>query len=255
MVTAFAVAANDAIERWRDARRTVLRRRASASSIHGWRISTRRLFALEQLLAPAARRHQLLGALHSVFRSAGKLRDAQVAIRLLAAETQHFASAGTLLSHLRRDLPRLRRRTMRRLRAVRTRHLRKIIDGWRQPHPGTFEALARNRAAARLAAHRSHPPGSPSHTTAALHRQRLHLKSLRYMIELCRTANCPLPYKKWAPRRLAQLQSVLGDITDLQVLLRMIDHRGRRHPRWQAKAAELRRDLLRRRERLLDQLP
>lgn len=257
MATNFAIVANDTLERWRDARRIVLQRNAGASSIHAWRISTRRLFALEQLLAPPARPHKLRDALQAVFHSAGQLRDAQVTVRLLAAGKDRFPPAGALLRHLRRDLSRLRRHTSRRLRAVRTRHLRKIIDGWRQPRPRAFEVVAQKRATKRLVALQSQPTGlGPlSHTAAAVHRQRLRLKSLRYMIELCRSANCPLPGKQWEPRRLARLQSLLGDITDLQVLMTMIDHRGRRHPQWRKKAAQLRGDVFRRHQRLLARMP
>ena len=254
MVTDFAAVANDTLERWRDARRAVLQRKAGASSIHAWRISTRRLFALEQLLAPSTRRRRLLDALHPAFRSTGKLRDTQIAIRLLSRETERFPAAEALVKHLRRDVPRLRRRTTRHLRALRTRYLREIVDGWCKPQRGTFELLAQRRASSRLMALRAQSPNAPLRTAASVHRQRLRLKSLRYMIELCRGANCPLPHEDRVPQRLARLQSLLGDITDLQVIVAMIDRRGRRHPHWKLKAAELRGDLLRRRQQLLDRL-
>jgi CHAD domain-containing protein len=255
VTTGFCAVTEHALIAWREARRRLLRKHAGSSSTHAWRISSRRLFALEQLLTPYPSQHPLHDALHRAFRSSGRLRDTQVALRLLADLSERFPAATSLARQLRKELVRRRRHTTRHARAIKTRTLRQIVDAWRPAHREGFESLAQRRAERRLrlALAPRHVP--TLRTRRDVHRQRLRLKSLRYMTELCDSAGCRPPSTASTPQELARLQSLLGEITDLQVLLRMIKRRGQQHSSWRRKSIGLRRELVCRRRQLLTRLP
>jgi CHAD domain-containing protein len=254
----FTAAIDDTLLQWRTARRRVLRSGASTAAVHAWRISTRRLLALEQLLATRrgrARATTLHEALHKAFHAAGALRDNQIAIRELRALTPRFPAAARLARHLLKRLPRRRHRVAVRIRAIKPRALRTITADWRDTAAPEFERVARARAARRLALasralrtaiHRGQSGG-------ALHRQRIQLKLLRYMAELCGTGTGQMR-RMVAAAQLARRQAQLGRITDLRMLLGKIDRYGRRHPRWGRAATSLRVHLRRRQRRLGEEM-
>ena len=244
----FAAAATQALEAWRNARRSLVRRHAARSAVHAWRIASRRLFALEQLLAPAAagKRDALQSLLDDAFHAAGKLRDAQLAIRQLDQLGKRFAAADRLRHDLHRHLDRRRRNTSDAVRDIHPRVVRRLVGDWLDaPEPRlALRASRRLTAASRQAM----PASRMMDTAPSLHRYRVRLKALRYMGEFCVAAG--LPGASTRPSA-ASLQRRLGVITDLQVLLRMIDRFGSSHRRWMATAAALRQHLWRRRARHL----
>jgi CHAD domain-containing protein len=254
----FAAVIDDALLQWHDARHRVLRKRAGRLSLHAWRVSSRRLLALEQLLAPRTmppRDASLRHLLHHAFHASSKLRDSQVAARELQRLTPRFPAAARLARHLRNRMPRRRRRVAAAIRDVKTRTLRRISTGWRDSStPEAFEGLARARAARRLAqAHRAVQAATRRGMAdgTSIHAQRLQLKQLRYMTELCgKHARDGRPAD--APAQLARRQIRLGQITDLQVLLEKIDRYGSRHPHWNRQAAPLRRAVDARRRRTME---
>jgi CHAD domain-containing protein len=254
--TDFAAAMQQALHEWRQARRRILHRGATPSAVHAWRISTRRLFALEELLAPDPRRDSdsLHEALAKAFHTSGKLRDTQLAIHQLKLEHQRFPLVSKLTHRLHEKMPRQRRRLVRQLRAIKPQVLGKIILRWHRSHQD-FEKVAQARVPRRLERARALLDASRPRTVALLHRQRLHMKSLRYMIELCRRAGYSVPRTPWTARRLSSLQQTIGRITDLQVLLALLQKHGERDKPLHGQFTELRRQLLRRRQHLLAGVP
>lgn len=256
----FADVTEDMLMQWRTAHRRVLRRNAGQSAVHAWRICSRRLFALEELLAPDPRRRRgasLHGELHQAFHASGKLRDSQLSIRRLEQLALTYSAATRLARHLRQQLPRQRRRVVNRMRAVKPRALCRVITAWREPRAADFEQLARDRAVRRLtrAARLPYAVDGPHRTSRSLHLRRIRLKSLRYMGEICRAAGCKGGQSGWTFRKLTHLQSVLGEIVDIQVLLKNIEKYGRRHHRWRSGVSPLRAHLRNQRLRLIDRLP
>jgi CHAD domain-containing protein len=228
--------------------------------VHAWRIASRRLFALEQLLAPhPSSRHgaTMRKCLHGGFHAAGELRDAQLAIQQLESLVAAFPVASRLARHLQRRLQDRRRAANDRIRDIKPRVLRDIAAAWRVSSVQRFERIAALRAARRLAdAQRMLQRWSRQDRSAAsIHRQRIRLKQVRYMTALFSAAGSdaarlpPLPLP-----RLAGWQVRLGKITDLQVLLGSLQRYGSRHRKWRVEAAPLRRHLQRRRRQQLDQL-
>jgi CHAD domain-containing protein len=255
----FAVLIGDTLKNWRAARQRVLRRNAARSAVHAWRICSRQLFALEALLAPNT--PGTLGAslhnqLHRAFHHSGKLRDSQVAIPRLEQLALTYPAATRLARHLHRQLPRQRRHAVRRVRDVAPRALQATISAWGDPRTTDFDRIACDRSARRLAraARPPYMPGRAQQTTRSLHRWRIRLKSLRYMMEICRAAGCNAHLSGVTPRKLAGLQSALGEIMDIQVLLKCIEEYGQRHHRWRRQVAPLRAHLRYQRIRLVERL-
>jgi hypothetical protein len=246
------------LAQWRDARRRVLRRHAGRASVHAWRIASRRLFALEQLLAPhPSSRHDptMRKCLHRAFHAAGRLRDAQLAIPQLESLSVAFPAAARLATHLERQLQHLRRAAHERIRAIKPRVLRDIAAAWRVASTQRFEHIAARRAARRLADAQRVPGWWPRHdsSAASIHHQRIRLKQVRYMTALQSAAASGAA--RWPPLpRLAGWQMRLGKITDIQVLLGLMQRYGSRHRKWRVEVAPLRRHLQRGRRQLLDQL-
>jgi len=233
----------------------MLHKGATTSAVHAWRITTRRLFALHDLLAPSrsGEPDSLREALAKAFHTSGRLRDTQLAIRLLRHERQHFPAAAMLAHHLHNHIPRRRRRLMRQVRTIKPQALEKIVLRWHRFDQG-FEKVAQARAPRRLERARTLLESSHPRTAFSLHRQRLRLKSLRYMIELCRTAGYLVPRMPWTAGRLSSLQHTFGRITDLQVLLALLQKYGKRHKPWRDQLTELHRQLLERRQHMLAEL-
>jgi CHAD domain-containing protein len=256
----FAAVIEGTLKEWRSARRRVLRRHAGKSAVHAWRICSRQLLALEQLLGPDAqkgRRASLSAELHRAFRASGKLRDSQLAIPRFEALALNYPPAAKLARHLRRQLPQQRQKVLRRVRSITPRKLRRLMKAWGNPRTMQFEHLARHRAVRRLA-HAARLPTTPDlvrQTAPSLHRRRIHLKSLRYMTDLCRASGCDISQCRVPIGKMARLQSGLGEVMDIQVLLQHIEAYGRRHERWRSEAAPLRLHLRNHRRRLIGRLP
>lgn len=255
----FAAVIDDTLGHWRAARRRVLRRNAGQSAVHAWRICSRQLFALEELLGPDKRRQPgptLHDELHRAFHASGKLRDSQLAVPRLERLAPTYSAATKLARHLRRRLPGQRRQVLKRVRDVTPRRLRRTIKGWANLRAADFEQFARDRAVRRLA--RAVRPLVAANrvrwTTRSMHCQRIRLKSLRYMTKMCRAAGLIDGQSGLALRKLAVLQSALGDILDIQVLLKYIEEYGRRHNRWRREISPLRIHLQNQRQLLMNRL-
>lgn len=253
-----AAAAAQVFADWRHARRRLIRRHAGKSAVHAWRIASRRLFAVEELLAPAAapRRSAAHRLLEDAFHAAGQLRDVQLAIDRLQRLARRFPAAERLAGHLRRALPRRRDRVRRLVRKIRPRDVRAILlrlQVLRDPDVARLGI----RAARRLerAHSRLRRAAGCSRTAHSLHGYRVQLKSLRYMREFGRAGGLHPPSRRGGTPRIARLQHQLGRATDLRVLLQKIDRFGHRHPVWRREAASLRGHLLRQHQRLLESLP
>lgn len=241
---ALADAIAQVLEAWRHTRRHLLRRHAAQSAVHAWRVASRRLLALEELLSPAAARSTLSDLLHEAFHAAGALRDTQLAIVQLRQLAGRQPAATRLAQHLHRSLGRRRDQVTRRVGAVRPRKVRDILRHWQSQLPQRLAPRMQRRLARACAG----MPGAvlPA-TPAALHRHRVRLKKLRYMREFCAAARLRPGVGDSMPRQYEARQQRLGRITDLQTLLALIEHFGARHPRWYRRALPLRRELKQRR--------
>lgn len=239
------------LEDWKAARRRVLRSGATRGAVHEWRIRTRRLLALEALLAPrgAAARGDLLHAeLHDAFHASGRLRDAQLNRRAMKTLSCSIPEAARLARHEKERLPRLERRLLRELRRLSIVRIRRIVEAWLPPDSGDGETAILTRAERRLlSGHRRAARPLASHTAPHdLHRRRIHLKQVRYMAELWRAAGRPLP-RGMGPARLTRLQAGLGALTDIDMQLRAVSRFAADHPQWHPAARALRSELRRRR--------
>ena len=249
----FAPVCAATLQEWKAARRRVVESDARRGAVHAWRIQTRRLLALEALLAPrgaARRRGSLEHELHAAFHASGALRDAQVGAAALGRLARTTPEAARLARYLQRREPQLVRRLQRRLHATHGRQLARIIDGWYTPRRGDPGEVLTGRATRRLRStgrRVNAMPRTVSGTARSLHRRRIRLKELRYMAELGRAAGMPR-----LPRlaRLITLQTRLGTVTDLDMLLRVLARFAAKHPHWR-EARVLRRELLDRRSVLV----
>ncbi len=249
----FARICDDVLQQWKAARRRLLKSGASRGAVHELRIHTRRLLALEILLAPQGRprsRDSLDGLVHDAFHAMGRLRDAQLSARALTKLARSIPKAQRLARDLRNRQPRLARHLQRDLRRLHPGQLAGIVADWLEPRRGDAERVLTRRATRRLctAADRLAAKG-PDHTRTtarSLHRRRIQVKALRYMAEFASAAGCPVPRSLSLPRLAAQ-QRALGAVTDLDVQARGITRFGREHPEWRSTANQLLRELRQRR--------
>ena len=220
---------------------------------HELRIHTRRLLALETLLAPQGRLRgngTLNGLLHDAFHEMGRLRDAQLGARAMAKLARSIPQADRLTTDLLDRQPRLARHLQRELRRLRPRQVADIVATWFTPSRGDTEQVLAQRASRRLRAAAGRlvadRRGNTSTAAHSLHRRRINLKALRYMSEFAIAARCPMPRSLSVPRLAAQ-QRALGAVTDLDVEARRVRRFAAGHPEWRSTANQLLRELRRRR--------
>lgn len=232
------------LAQWQRARRKVIDRTAGRAAVHQWRVSSRRLQALGELLAPADGRRgrdDLHKYLHAAFHAAGRLRDAQLAIAPLQELSPRYPAAGRMIRHLRRWIPRQRHRVARHVRRVKPRVIRGILGTWGiLDHPGMARLTA--RAALRLRHARQQQAQAGCRTGRELHRRRVHLKALHYMQDFSHAAGLRIPSEPATPH-LERMQRMLSDIADLRALIGVLDRFAAKHPAWKLESAELRRHL------------
>lgn len=201
-------------------------RRASVGNVHALRVCTRRLRAALGLCTGSVPRELLRRArrpLRRPFRRAGRLRDLQVAGRVIARHGQQSASAAPALAAIARE----RRRRAPRLHAALARHrIRRIADRLaaviavlqaRAPTPasarGTAARMARQlhrlQAGVAVAAAAATRDPAPD----LLHQARIALKRLRYSLELAE--DVPGCAALSEARTLRTLQRRLGEAADL----------------------------------------
>ncbi|MEZ5459440.1 MAG: CHAD domain-containing protein [Steroidobacteraceae bacterium] len=210
---------------WRSWRETLRRARARPRSrrrLHEFRIATRRLQAMEQLLAPARSGRQVIpsAGVEPAFRAAGKLRDIQLCVERLHALRNTHPVAGTIEAALRAQLPRRERKYERALREIDVTRCKRAVRALRA---NADLQRARRRLRSRQQRLRSTLRELPAHPTLAqLHRLRLRVKQLRYMQEWIAPAA-----RESAPPELSYqlplMQRKLGEIADTRALRRAVE--------------------------------
>lgn len=229
---------------WRDWHSATLKARRDPGArrlVHRFRIATRRLLAVEALLAAAPRDSPIRGQLDPALRVAGKLRDLHICRAKVAELDGHHEAARAVARAARKRLPVLVQRLDQELRTLKPRAIRQAVRRLRaRLHVTQDSAAARQRRARVLAtalhrhrtAHRQldrYARGlDPDIDDASLHSLRLQLKGVRYMSELLAS---PTSLSDTAALAFDTWQRALGAITDLRAVLREIDrcrvhHRG-----------------------------
>jgi CHAD domain-containing protein len=243
------------LSRWQAARRRTLDSHGDHAAVHELRTSTRRLLALELLLAPAGARRRLAKRIDDAFHAAGRLRNAQLSSRELRQLSAVVPPAARLARHEEHRLPRLALRLQRELQEVHPAAITRNVEQWLQPARGNAETVLATRARRRLQAQLPwiSAPAQWHASAHALHLRRIHLKQLRYMAELAQAAGLALP-RHLSLRQLAALQERLGAVTDVDMELRVVARFSRRHPHWRDDARALRAELLQRRAAALHRL-
>jgi hypothetical protein len=74
---------------------------------------------------------------------------------------------------------------------------------------------------------------------------------MRYMQDFARAAGLRIPSSAAMPRHIGRMQRQLGGISDLRVLIKILDRFAAKHPAWRRKSAALRQHLHRRQLQLL----
>jgi CHAD domain-containing protein len=213
------------------------RRNPTEQRVHRLRVSLRRLLAHLDALAAAAAPpavRQTRKKLRSLLQATAAARDAQVQCRLFARG-------------LRRDRRRERRNCARRLQArvvrhagILTRYLRAHPTQLKSVHFGDFldppragretwlQDLVRRSCRQSLARLRRLLRAARSGDSVGLHRARLAVKEMRYLTELL-----PAPGGAWPGLgSLQALQSALGELHDMDLLLLRLEKMAARHPRF-----------------------
>jgi CHAD domain-containing protein len=249
---------SEGLRDWRAARRRVLRGRARRDDVHDWRVATRRLLALEDLFAHGRRRGRLERMLRRAFRAAGRLRDAQICIGLASGTDAGTLASPELARWLRRRLPKLRRRVVRRQERLAPDEIRNEVQRWlgsgssadatRRSHRAS-KLAGRRVAAALRGVDRERTRLGPRSPATALHRLRIRVKRARYMLEAALAAGIAAP-RAGAARALVAAQRRLGEIADLQALWIVADRRARKVAPGDAEMRRLLRAIEARRERL-----
>jgi CHAD domain-containing protein len=247
MYTHICAGAEETLRLWRESRRRLVKRHAGQSSLHSWRVCTRRLLALEALLAPRAARAAAGGfvaTLDCAFHAAGRLRDTQVAIQQLKTLERRFPEAGRLARHLRHTAAGQRKKATRRVRSLSYQRLRKNMKSWSLPTSAHEAQVASVRACRRLASAESRLIAliRIQPTPRQLHASRIQLKLIRYMMELCQDMRIGAQ-PRWPSLTILRLQDALGEVTDVTVLQHIVDKFASRHDHWRARAKSLRRYL------------
>lgn len=244
---------------WRAARRRILRSGPDRSAVHAWRISTRRLLAMEALLAPAATDEDaspIQALVRKSFRASGRLRDAQQVQRAMRELAGKQPEAARVARFEKRRLPRLRKRLLRHLKRVPARAPADAASAWLPQGVYRPNQLLVTRARRRLSM-RLRALSRPLPSTAdarELHAYRMLLKQARYMSELLQDAGLEVTAES-TRTRMSELQTRLGAITDLDQALRAVRRVATQEPAWRTAADALRKALDRRRRQLTREIP
>ena len=203
--------------------------------MHRFRISTRRLLALEELLTNATLGHPVRKQLEPAFRAAGHVRNVQVGSTRLGSIADRSGAARAVARTAGKRLPTLVRRFTHRLELLNRKKLRRDVRRLRRracpadDSPAAVRAQARALAsalrryqAARRQLERAARSMGPDSADSAIHALRLKLKRVRYMRELLAP---PGATGTRTVQSLANWQRSLGAISDQRTMLRLIDRR------------------------------
>jgi CHAD domain-containing protein len=247
---------------WRRYRKDLERcqTRFSEKAVHDSRVATRRLLSLVELLQPflsPGRVKKVRRALKRHLDTFNDLRDTHVQLLAVAKLRRAFPAAGPFHSHLLRIESRYTKVTLRNLRRIRTRRMARWVAACRRELRAERKRLSPGRASAVLLGGVNHAfervlelrRRIVGRDEAAIHRTRVAFKKFRYMVEALRKL---LP--GISPRRLAALrryQTLMGNIQDASVLLAALDAFLQQKEVKAAHGRRLRKELSRRRDRLI----
>lgn len=218
-------------ERERRRHRRLLRQcrcRPTGKNIHDLRIATRRLLAYLELLGTGSSLRVLRRArkkLKKLLRLTAPARDARVQLHLLdrLAREQRHPGLGKFHRHLQARTRRLARKLPAELKRCQPKVRRNLPDRFAllpPINPGPLLRRKFHRLQRRLRAARTGE-------TTALHRARLTLKQLRYLVEIILPLS-PVPALK-PFEQLPAIQSALGELHDFDLLLQRLETSARRH--------------------------
>ncbi|MCI0748474.1 MAG: CHAD domain-containing protein [Verrucomicrobia subdivision 3 bacterium] len=228
----------------------------SEGSIHASRIEARRLSAQLDLLHVFASRRAIEKAQRTIKRHLNifdPLRDAQVQLAMLEQECKGTPGAGRIRKLTAKRERRCRREAKERIRDVKTRRVRSVVqliakrlqegarDSERMRLDRTKIIHGVDMAFARVVQCRQRMDAAD---TATIHRTRVAFKRFRYMMESMRLI-CPEIRRRQLDTMHA-FQGVLGDLQDTDVFLARLDKLIQKRRIKIAEVAPLRRWLLRR---------
>jgi CHAD domain-containing protein len=225
---------------WRSYRRTFkrCRKKLSGTTVHQWRVETRRLVALVELFNPllgGEAADEIFRLCKRSFKASGQLRDTQVMLRDVARQLRRFPEAKGFQKDLRCREKNLEKLLARKIQPRRLKPLKRRMDAFRkQLRAAGKQAGWRRRASLRLrqsvdeafaavvARRRAITPGKPR----AIHRTRVAFKKFRYMIEQLQPLLPALPGDRRG--KLREYQKLMGDIQDCKTLLATLNDFARR---------------------------
>lgn len=247
---------------WRRYRKRLKRcqQRFSEEAVHDSRVESRRLLATVELLRafiPEGDLKKARRALKQHLDTFDQLRDTQVQLAYMGRMTRSFPLAGAFCIWLSRRESRFTRETRRSVKYIKTKRLGRRIAAFekeikrlrsRTSRTGSFEAALRaiDQAFGGVA---QSCRRVKAEDTATIHRTRIAFKRFRYMVE----ALSPLlPVVTEEHRRAMHgYQSMMGDIQDVEVLLGALDKFIRSESVDGRSARQLRGELRRRRQWLI----
>ena len=233
----------------------------SESAVHELRIETRRLLAMLDLL-DALRVRDSLKKTRKVFKKRldafDELRDTHVQLALLKPLCSDFPEAREfdlwlrrreqeLIRHLHQDIEATRQARLERRLKMLEKQLRKSPKAKPGKADRSLAAAALSETFARVVLLRRRVRRN---NTRMIHQMRVAFKRFRYMSELLQPILPRLTKKNL--RRMQEYQSMMGDIQDLEVLLAGLKEAAAERCLSAVAVRNLRRELLRRRRRLID---
>lgn len=234
--------------------------RFSVESVHEFRIATRRLLAMLDLLAgliSPTRVKTIRDALKEHLDNFDDLRDTQVQIGIVATMTRRFAASAPFHAWLRSREKRFARKARKEIRRLRSHRIQRMLDDARDRLRKRHKRLGSEAATAVLLLALDDAFTRTCHLRSlvdvrhvpTIHRARVAFKRFRYMVEAV-APNLPgvSPKLLTAMRRY---QTRMGDIQDTEVLLHGLDDFLRKGESDPAASLALRQEILRRRTRLI----
>jgi CHAD domain-containing protein len=249
-------------KQWKRYRKELKRsqKKLSEEVIHDSRVGTRRLMATLELLGsflPQGKVKKICAALKQHLDSFDDLRDAQVQMQPVEKMKRKFAAARDFHEYLAGQEKRFARLTSKQLRKLKTGRLSKLIrqcideldTQWRtckQQNANDRLFGAMDRAFQRAKQLRDQ---IDARDTKTIHCTRVAFKRFRYMVEAL-AGNLPFADD---PRLEAMhdYQGLMGDIQDSQVLITAVDKFLCKHEVDPKAASRFRKELLRRRDSLV----
>ncbi len=249
-------------KQWKRYRKVLKRcqREFSATAIHAARVETRRLLATIDLLGgflPAGKVKKVRRALKRHLDAFDALRDTQVQLLIVGKRRRRFAAARPFYDYLRRREERLAKQTRKAVKDIKTRRLGRLLTACQEAVEAYRKDCSPKKANALLLGTVSQAFARTSQLRAAIdprdvrtiHCTRVAFKRFRYMVEALRH---DLPaVDGHLLKVLHHYQTLMGNIQDVEVLLRALDKFLCKQALEPGPARRLRAALLQRRQRLV----